>query len=140
VTIFDQHPNFGFGIVAVPPSPATSGITLTLLVGQGAGLTAPFPATLTPPPSPLAPVPLGSDSEIVYVTAVSGDTLTIERQILGTSARSVLVGDWFLASITSKALTDIETAINSLTGGNLDGGTPSSTYVVNIDGGTPSGD
>lgn len=101
----DAHKNFAYSLVATAPSPATSGTSLVVTTGQGALFpTAPFNVTLYP----TGAAPLASTSEIVRVTAVVTDTLTIVRAQEGTSARTVVVGDQIAATVTAKTLTDVE--------------------------------
>jgi hypothetical protein len=57
---------------------------------------------------PAASKPDPANAEIVRVTVVSTDTLTITRAQESTSARTVIVGDQVAATITAKTLTDIE--------------------------------
>jgi hypothetical protein len=103
---FDAHANFGVSSVAVAPSPATTGTSLTVATGEGTRFpAAPFNATLAP--SGVLATP--ANAEIVRVTARSGDVLTITRAQEGSVARAVVVGDLCVASITAKALQDIET-------------------------------
>jgi hypothetical protein len=92
--------------VVTPPSPPTSGTSLTVVTGEGALFpAAPFNATVCPP----GVLPSAANAEIVRVTARSGDVLTITRAQEGSVARAVVVGDLCVASITAKALQDIET-------------------------------
>lgn len=108
----DQHANFAYSTVATAPSPATSGTSLGVQTGDGAGLpTPPFNAVVCPAN---ANPPRASSSEIVRVTAIVGDTLTIVRAQEGTSARTILVGDQIFAAITKKTLTDIEALISGV--------------------------
>src|SRR5262245_61037303 len=102
---FDAHSNFGYSTIAVAPAPANSGTQLQVAPGQGALFpAAPFNCTVWPP----AVLPLASNAEIVRVTAVVGDVLTITRSQEGTSAKSIEVG-WQIANTTSvKVFTDIE--------------------------------
>jgi hypothetical protein len=58
-------------------------------------------------------LPDASNAEIVRVTAIAGDHLTIVRQQEGTAARAILVGDVIAAAITAKTLTDIEDAAST---------------------------
>jgi hypothetical protein len=103
---FDAHSNFGVSSVAVAPSPSTTGTSLTVATGEGTRFpAAPFNATLAP--SGVLATP--ANAEIVRVTARSGDVLTITRAQEGSVARAVVVGDLCVASITAKALQDIET-------------------------------
>lgn len=108
---FDAHLNFAYGTVATAPSPATSGTSLVLTSGHGAR----FP---TPPFNAVVWVAganaLASNAEVVRVTAKSTDTLTITRAQEGSSARTIVTGDQIAAAITTKTLTDVETAVNNL--------------------------
>lgn len=105
---FDDHsPNFAYSLVATAPSPAASGTSLVVTAGQGALFpTPPFNATVWP----VGVQPLTTNAEIVRVTAISTDTLTITRAQESTVARSIIVGDQIAATITAKIFTDIETA------------------------------
>jgi len=101
----DAHANFAISAVATAPSPATSGTSLVVTSGHGARFPAtPFNATIWPQGS--LPDPL--NAEIVRVTAISTDTLTITRAQEGTTARTVVVGDLIAATITKKTLNDAE--------------------------------
>jgi hypothetical protein len=101
----DAHKNFAYSTVATAPSPATTGTSLVVAAGTGALFpTAPFNATIWP----TAVNPTSSNAEIVRVTAISTDTLTITRQQESTSARTVVVGDQIAATITNKVITDTE--------------------------------
>ncbi len=108
---FDGHINFGYSTVLTAPSPAASGTTLTLAAGGGALMPAtPFNAAVWP----TGTGPLMSNAEIVRVTNVSGDDLTIVRAQEGTTAKDIAVGWQFANTITVKNFTDIETAIAAL--------------------------
>ncbi len=99
---FDAHGNFVASTVAVAPSPATSGLSLTVQSGHGAIFpTAPFNCTVNGTGTP----------EIVRVTGIVGDVLTIQRHQEGTTARAIAVGDLIALTLTAKCLEDIETAI-----------------------------
>ena len=105
----DAHANFAVSLVATAPSPATSGTSLVVTAGQGTRFPAvPFNATICP----AATLPTPANSEIVRVTNISTDTLTITRTQESTSARTVVVGDQIAATITAKTLTDVETTAN----------------------------
>lgn len=107
---FDAHKNLAIASVATAPSPATSGLTLTLAAGEGARMPAvPFNATVWS--ASTLPTPLSA--EIVRVTAMTGDAITaMLRAQEGTTARAVIIGDLFAATVTVKALTDIESGAN----------------------------
>lgn len=101
----DAHKNFAYSLVATAPSPASSGTSLVVTAGQGGLFPAvPFNATIWP----ASTQPLSTNAEIVRVTGVSTDTLTITRAQEGSSARSVIVGDQIAATVTAKTMTDTE--------------------------------
>lgn len=108
----DSHKNFPYSTVATAPSPASSGTSLVLAAGGGALMPAvPFNAALWP----VSVQPLASNAEIVRVTAIATDTLTITRIQEGTSARTVAIGDQFAAVITAQTLTDVEGQVQNST-------------------------
>lgn len=93
--------NFAIGAVATAPVPAASGTSLVLTAGHGARFPAtPFEATVWP----ASAMPDPSNAEIVTVTAIAADTLTITRQSQSTSARTIVAGDLLAATVTSKDL------------------------------------
>ena len=99
----DAQGNLSIGTVYVPPSPAISGTTLTLLTGQGARFpAAPFNATVWA----TGQIPDPTNAEIIRVTGVAGDVLTIARAQESTSARTILVGDTLALTVTKKTFTD----------------------------------
>lgn len=101
----DSHTNFAISAVVTPPSPATTDTSLTVTAGQGVRFpTPPFNATIWP--AGAAPDP--TNAEIVRVTTVSTDTLTIVRAQESSTARTVVLGDQIAATITAKTLTDVE--------------------------------
>lgn len=96
--------NFAYSLVATAPSPATSGTSLVVTTGEGARFpTPPFSVVISP--ANVRPSP--SNSEIVRVTAVSTDTLTITRSQEGSSARTILVGDQISDNLTAQGLADV---------------------------------
>lgn len=101
----DAHKNFAYSTVATPPSPAGTGTSLVVQAGDG-GLfpVPPFNATVWP----FGDQAFAFNAEIVRVTAISGDSLTIMRAQEGTSARLIGVNDQIAATITAKTLTDAE--------------------------------
>lgn len=132
---FDAHKNFALSLVAVAPTPATSGTSLTVTAGEGAGFPAvPFNATLAPPSG----VPTRANAEIVRVTARSGDVLTITRAQEGSTARSVQIGDLIAATITAKSLTDIETPTDFLISNSLaiGAGNPAQNGAIRLENST----
>lgn len=108
---FDVHKNFAGTTVVTVPTPASSGTTLVVLDGT----VFPSPATtnynITIWPANTAPTP--TNAEIVRVTALSTNTLTITRTQESTPARAITVGDNVALTITAKALTDIEAILTS---------------------------
>ena len=109
-TTFDTHKNLAISLVATAPSPATSGTTVVVTAGQGTRFAAGMNATICPTGS----TPDPSNSEIVRITAVSTDTLTITRSQESSTARTVVVGDVIFAGPSAKTLTDVETAVGAL--------------------------
>lgn len=104
---YDAHKNLAYSNVATAPSPATSGTSLVVTAGQGALFpTPPFNATIWP----TGAKPTTTNAEIVRVTNISTDTLTITRTQESTSARTVVIGDQIANTETVKVFTDIETA------------------------------
>lgn len=111
---FDAHKNFGYSTVLTAPSPATSGTSLVVQSGDGAKFpVTPFNATVFP----VGVQPTTSNSEIVRVTTVSTDTLTIVRGATSGGGlngepnnqnRSIIIGDQIEAGISARSLTDIE--------------------------------
>ena len=92
--------NFSYSVVATAPSPASSGTSIS--VGDGSVFPdTPFVATIWPSGA----IPLVGNSEVVRVTSVSGNTLTIERGYEGTSARAVVAGDQIVSGLTAGAFT-----------------------------------
>lgn len=105
---FDGKKNFSTSLVATVPSPAASGTSLVVTGGDGTKFPAvPFNATIWP----INSQPTSANAEIVRVTNIATDTFTITRTQESTSARTVLLGDQIAATITAKALTDIETTL-----------------------------
>jgi len=97
--------NFPYSTVATAPSPATSGTSLVVAAGHGVRFPAvPFQLSIWP----AGGTPTPTTAEIVTVTLVSTDTLTIVRAQENTVARSVVVGDQVAATITAKTLNDLD--------------------------------
>lgn len=100
----DALKNFAYSTVATAPSPASSGLSLIVGAGHGTRFPAvPFNATIWP----TGAVPDPNSAEIVRVTGISTDTLTIVRAQESSSARTVIVGDQIAATITKKTLDDL---------------------------------
>jgi hypothetical protein len=76
MAVFDAHVNLVYVTVVTAPSPRDTGTSAVLLAGDGAKLpAAPFNATAYPP----GVDPLTTTGEIVRVTVIATDTLTIVR-------------------------------------------------------------
>lgn len=91
---YHSKKNFAIGTVLTAPSPATSGTTLDLQTGEGALMPAtPFKATA----APQGFVPTLSNSEIIIVTDVTGDTLTYVRAQYSTTAKAIDTG-WVISN------------------------------------------
>jgi hypothetical protein len=103
--IYDSHRNFAVGTVLTPPSPALSGTLITLGARQGARFPAP-PFNVTTWPVGLLPDP--TNTEVMRVTSVLSDVLTVVRAQEGTPARAIGFGDYVAVTVTSKVVTDIE--------------------------------
>jgi len=108
---FDAHSNLAWTTIAIAPSPALTGTSLTVASGTATVFPAvPFNCTLYPPTSS----PSLANAEIVRVTNIAGDVLTITRAQEGTSAKPITSGYRIANTATKKTFTDIETAITAL--------------------------
>lgn len=113
----DPVKNFAISRVATAPSPADSGTTLVVETGDG---------SLFPDPSasgeynvviyPNGEQPTSTNAEIVRVTARTSDTMTIDREEEGTSARTIVEGDIVMLAITAKVIDDLNTVVTELEG------------------------
>lgn len=99
--------NFTITTVATAPSPATSGTSLVVAAGTGSLFALNEPAIIFP----VNDQPLVSNAEIVMVTNVSTDTLTITRTQESTSARTIVAGDIIIQGITAKDWNDLVTLV-----------------------------
>ncbi len=107
---FDNHGNLSYSLVATAPAPATSGTSLTVAAGHGARFpVAPFNCTVWP----AGAIPTPANAEIIRVTAVVGDVLTIVRTQEGSSARTIVIGDQIANTITKKVIEDIEALVGT---------------------------
>ncbi len=99
----DAQGNLAIGTVYAAPSPAISGTALTVSPGQGARFpAAPWNATVWA----TGQIPDPTNAEIIRVTGVAGDVLTIVRAQESSTARMVLVGDTLALTVTKKTFTD----------------------------------
>lgn len=116
---FDSKSNFGFGLVAIAPSPATTGTTFSMTNAEAALMPDPSTSNYNLTIWQNNKRPILSNTEIVRVTARgaanSGGTgftqFTITRQQEGTSARSIVSGDFVGNNITKKSFDDIENVV-----------------------------
>jgi hypothetical protein len=105
----DQVVNFAYSTVATSPIPDTTGLSLSVAEGTGSLFpTPPFNATAWPPNVQ----PLKSNAEIVRVTAVDGDTFTIERAQEDTDAQTITVGWQIAQNITKELIDQIEALVS----------------------------
>lgn len=107
--------NFARTNVATAPTPATSGTTLTVTSGHGARL---YAGTAVLHPADATPTP--ANAEVVAITDVTGDVVTITRAQESSTARTVVVGDVLTQGITAgdwDALVTASTATVPLTRG-----------------------
>ena len=104
----DAHKNFAESLIAVAPVPGMTGTSLTVTSTEG-GLfpAAPFNATVWP----AGAQPTSSNAEIVRVTNVVGDVLTITRAQENTTAQNIAVGNIIAATLTAKVMFDAENPI-----------------------------
>ena len=100
--------NFTITTVATAPSPATTGTSLIVASGDGALFAVNEPAIIFP----VNDQPLVANAEIVMVTNVSTDTLTITRTQESTSARTIVAGDIIIQGITAKDWNDLVTLVS----------------------------
>ena len=100
----DALKNFAYSLVATAPSPATSGTSLIVTTGQGSYFPAtPFDATIWP----AGVQPSNTNAEIVRVTNVSTDTLTITRAQYGTTAQAITVGYQIAQTVDANLLSQL---------------------------------
>lgn len=100
------YKNFAASLVAVAPSPATSGLTLSVTAGDGSlfsnGWAVCWPANEQP---------TKDNAEIVMITGVSGDTVTMIRNQEGSTNQSISVGWNFDQNITAAFMAQFATTI-----------------------------
>lgn len=110
--------NLAIGTVGTAPSPDTSGTSLVLTTGHGARFpSAPFYATVFP----TGALPSVSNSEIVLVTAISTDTLTITRAQKSTTAKAIAAG-WIISNaIYTEDLFTSSITTNEVPSGTING-------------------
>ena len=89
--------NFSVSTVATAPSPTTTGTSLIVEAGHGARFAEGEVAVICPANTS----PDSTNAEIVLVTDVTTDTLTITREQESTTARDVQVGDVIFQQISA---------------------------------------
>lgn len=100
---FDAHKNFA--ISTVTNAPGTGGVTIEVNSGTGTRFpSTPFNATVWP----ASAIPTLDNAEIVRVTGLSGDTLTVTRARESTSSKPIAAGYYIAATVTAKTVTDLE--------------------------------
>jgi hypothetical protein len=108
---FDPVVNLAASTVATAPSPATSGTSLTLAVGTGANFPATSGGAYDITIGPAAALWTKANSEILRVTNLTGDVMTVTRATRGTTARTIIVGDVVVATVTADILTAMQAAL-----------------------------
>src|SRR3954469_5997730 len=95
---FDAHANLAYTTVVTAPTPPSSGLTLVVTSAVSFPAT-PFNAIIWPASAQATT----ANSEIVRVTNIATNTLTITRQseVLAGGARTILVGDQ-IANVATK--------------------------------------
>lgn len=110
MTTFDAHKDFAYSAVTRPPAPANTGNTLDILTNEGAWFpTPPFDAVSWPQGA----VPTPNTAIILRVTAVSGDTFTLDRTQDRFGSRPVGYGDQIMVAQTAEAVEALEAAITA---------------------------
>lgn len=95
--------NWSISTVVTAPSPATSGTSVVVATGAGSLFALNEPAQVFS----TGEQPDSTNAEIVMVTGVSTDTLTIVRTQEGTSARTIIAGDIIMQGLTAKDWNDM---------------------------------
>lgn len=133
--------NWSISTVATAPSPTTSGTSLVVATGHGARFADDEPAQIFPANEQ----PDSANGEIVMITNIAGDTLTITREQESTTARDIQVGDIIIQGMTAKDYNDLltlathsnRTALDNVSGTNT--GDDASIPIVDGSGGTLTG-
>lgn len=100
--------NFAYSTVATAPSPATTGTSLVVAAGDGAKFPAvPFNLTIWP----AGALPTAANAEIVRVTAIATDTLTISRAQESTTARTVIIGDQIAQTFSARMQQELQLGV-----------------------------
>lgn len=97
--------NFTISTVATAPSPTTSGTSLVVATGTGSLFAVNEPAVICPANDSST----NANAEVVMVTNIATDTLTITRTQESSSARDIQVGDVIFQQISAKDWNDLVT-------------------------------
>ena len=115
-TTFDAHANLASAVVDTPPSPDDSGTSLVVAAGHGARFPAAdgagnneFMAVIYPD----GDFPTLDNAEVVRVTEVATDTLTIVREQESTTAINVAAGNRIMGVLSSAMVGALETVLNA---------------------------
>lgn len=131
----DNIKDLAIGIVATAPSPATTGTSLVLQSGQGLDMpTPPFKALGYPP----GVMPTKYNAEIIRVTAVVGDTLTITRAqgVTSPTGKTIAAG-WIISNnIFVGDIASISNITKEVPTGSINGSNTAFTTVRPYIGGT----
>lgn len=102
--------NHSYSVVAVAPSPATSGVMLTVSAGHGSRFVVGRPVSIYPSGTPSLP----ENTEIGLVENIVGDVLTIQRVYEddhGVGARAIVVGDQIAQTLTAGEWNALEATV-----------------------------
>jgi len=116
--------NFATSLVATAPSPATSGTSLVVTASDGSKFYV-GKAIICP----AGTAPTTANAEVVSITAISTDTLTITRARESSTARTVVVGDQIYQGITA-AMWDLVTGDPVVIGTGTTAGTGAGTVAI----------
>lgn len=111
---FDTHSLLGYSTISTVISQDVNTVVVTVQTGHGTLFAANQQVTIWPANTQ----PLFSNAMVGRITAISGDQLTISvtsSNREGSNTRTVAVNDQIANSITPKALTDIESALDTHT-------------------------
>jgi hypothetical protein len=111
MTTFDTHSLLAYSTIQTGSTVigSTTGVLINVATGDGAKFSINQNVTLWPN----ANIPILSLSEVVRITAISTDTLTVTRAQEGTTAlANIVTGFQVVNGITPKVLTDLETVVN----------------------------
>lgn len=91
--------NFGYTTVATAPSPATSGTSITVATGHGSRFEIGDRIVRTPPGATVADLP--TVGELLDISNIVGDVLTVVRARESTTAQAIAIGDELRTVITA---------------------------------------